>query len=235
MASDTRRIAAPAPAAWRFVREAVRDFRTTGAVAPSSRHLASRLADPLRRRSGLPTDVLEVGAGTGAVTRALLPLLGPGSRLDVVESNPRFAAGLQDLLDSDPHLAAAGVRAVLHRTGIENLRTDERYDVIVSGLPLTNFAPGRVAALMDHYCRLLRPGGTLTYFTYRGTGIARSVTASRREAARHREVERVLASRRAQVQAGAGTVWANVPPARVWTMTAPAPVAPGAETPVQKS
>lgn len=225
MPHATQRAAAPAPASavsWRFVREAARDFRTTGAVAPSSRQLASRLAEPLRQWSGLrPINVLEVGAGTGAVTRALIPLIGQGGRLDVVESNPQFAVGLQALLHLDPHLSVAGIHAVLHRTRIESLHTDERYDVIVSGLPLTNFAPAQVAAIMNQYCRLLRPHGTLTYFTYRGTSVARALTSSHRAAARHREVERVLALYHAQARTKSSTVWANVPPARVLTMVGP--------------
>lgn len=162
--------------------------------------------------------VLEVGAGTGVVTRALLPLIGRGSRLDVVESNPHFAAGLRELLDHHAHLSTVGGQAELRRTRIESLHTDRRYDLIVSALPLTNFAPAQVGAIMDRYFRLLRPGGTLTYFTYRGSGIARAMTSSPREAARHRAVESLLSSYHARSLVRSSTVWANLPPAKVWTI-----------------
>ncbi|MFI6058696.1 translation initiation factor IF-2 [Streptomyces sp. NPDC051286] len=222
-----------------FVTEAARGFRITGAVAPSSRRLAAALAAPVTERAGQPVDVLEVGAGTGPVTRCLLPLLAPGSTLDVVEANPRFAAVLRNVVREyrpgrDEHTAHAqtrddrlgeavvpvrsedGVRVRIHETRIEHLNTRQSYDVIVSGLPFTNFVPDTVALLMDRYFDLLRPGGSLTYFAYVGTAPARRLVASAGEAARHRAVETVLAGYRQRGRVSGRIVWANVPPARVW-------------------
>ncbi|MEV7236726.1 translation initiation factor IF-2 [Streptomyces sp. NPDC051020] len=221
-----------------FVTEAARGFRITGAVAPSSRRLAAALAAPVTERAGQSLDVLEVGAGTGPVTRCLLPLLAPGSTLDVVEANPRFAAVLRNVVREyrpgrdehavrDDHPAAAfvpvrsedGVRVRIHETRIEHLNTRQSYDVIVSGLPFTNFVPDTVTSLMDRYFELLRPGGSLTYFAYVGTAPARRLVASAGEAARHRAVETVLAGYRQRGRASGRIVWANVPPARVWRVS----------------
>ncbi len=58
---------------WMFLLEAVRDLRTTGAVAPSGRTLARLLTDPVQKHGAPPLNVLEVGAGTGSVTRTLIP------------------------------------------------------------------------------------------------------------------------------------------------------------------
>ncbi|GAA3483532.1 translation initiation factor IF-2 [Streptomyces yanii] len=243
-----------------FVTEAARGFRITGAVAPSSRRLAAALAAPVTERAGQPLDVLEVGAGTGPVTRCLLPLLAPGSTLDVVEANPRFAAVLRNVVREyrpgrDEHTARAqmrdcrtthtkvrddqpgeafaparsegGVRVRIHEKRIEYLNTGQSYDVIVSGLPFANFVPDTVTSLMDRYIELLRPGGALTYFAYVGTAPARRLVASAGEAARHRAVETVLAGYRQRGRAVGRTVWANVPPARVWRVH-PTP-SPGGE------
>ncbi|MFB6989678.1 MULTISPECIES: class I SAM-dependent methyltransferase [unclassified Streptomyces] len=220
-----------------FVTEAVRGFRTTGAVAPSSRHLASALCEPATERAGQPLDVLEVGAGTGPVTRFLLPLLAPGSSLDVVEANPRFAAVLRNVVDerrpdredrsTHPHVRLHGhapnparspLQVRVHETRIELLDTHKSYDLIISGLPFTNFGPDTVASLMDRYLDLLRPGGSLTYFAYVGTAPARRLVARSAEVARHRAVEAVLAAYRRRGPARGRTVWANVPPARVWRL-----------------
>ncbi|MER6609740.1 translation initiation factor IF-2 [Streptomyces sp. NPDC000927] len=231
-----------------FAAEAVRAFRTTGAVAPSSRRLAAALCASVAERAGQPLDVLEVGAGTGPVTRFLLPLLAPGSSLDVVETNPRFAALLREVVhgagrsgdtrrvarpdanrpdrrrgDEGPDRDQHGVRSVVHETRVEQLDTGRSYDVIVSGLPFTNFAPDTVASVMDRYLEMLRPQGALTYFAYLGTAPARRLVASAAEAARHRAVETVLAGYRLRGTVAGRTVWANVPPARVWRL-GPAPL-----------
>ncbi|MBJ6637105.1 methyltransferase domain-containing protein [Streptomyces sp. DHE7-1] len=210
---------------WMFLLEAARDLRTTGAVTPSGKALARLLTDPVDEPGSGPSNVLEVGAGTGSVTRTLIPRLAHGSRLDIVEANPRFAAQLHELVRTLPHLAGVSERVRVHHALVEELDTDHRYDVIVSGLPFTNFTPAQVAKIMDRYMDLLEPGGTLTYFAYRGTRYARAVTATRAEARRHHAVEEVLADYQRSYATGCWTVWANLPPARVWHLRRPAPQA----------
>jgi phosphatidylethanolamine/phosphatidyl-N-methylethanolamine N-methyltransferase len=200
---------------------------TTGAVLPSGRRLSAALAEPVRDRRGLAPDVLEVGAGTGPVTRELLPLLDAESRLDVVEANPRFAGTVGELVDAyaDGHGGRAGERirerVRVHEAFVEELETDRRYDVLISGLPFANFTPSQVDLIMRRYLRLLRPGGTLTYFAYCATSTARALVASRAETSRHRAVERLLAGYRRHYAVARRTVWGNLPPAHVWQLRAP--------------
>src|ERR1700677_5031446 len=83
-----------------FFREFRRHFRTTGAVLPSSRFLARALTHPLRQPRS-PARILEVGPGTGSVTRAIARRMGRGDRLDAVEINDHFVALLRERLQSD--------------------------------------------------------------------------------------------------------------------------------------
>ncbi len=200
-----------------FATEAVRDPHTTGAVAPSSRSLARALTAAVDQH-GRPVTVLEVGAGTGSVTRELLSRMPPGSALDIVEANPRFAAQLRHLVGAVQHPAGSGSTIAIHDADIAQFDTDRRYDVIVSGLPFANFTPDDVENIVTRYLEWLRPGGTLTYFAYRGTMQARRLLAGRRRANRHREVERVLTDHRSRHLTSCATVWANLPPARVWRL-----------------
>ncbi|MEW1657306.1 methyltransferase [Streptomyces sp. NPDC093707] len=210
---------------WAFLVEAVRDMRTTGAVAPSGPALADALTGPVRARAPRPLTVLEAGAGTGAVTRVLVPQLPPGSRLDVIDANPRFAGRLRHLVVARARRAepAARVRVDVHHTRVEQLATDRRYDVIVSGLPLTNFTLGQVRTIMDRYLELLRPGGVLTYFAYLGTRPARTLLAPPAAARRHRAVDAVMDAYRRRCPTSCRTVWGNLPPARVWQLQRPLP------------
>ncbi|WP_079125565.1 class I SAM-dependent methyltransferase [Streptomyces lushanensis] len=204
-----------------FFAETFRTFRTTGAVTPSGRRLAEALAAPLARPAGRPRAVLEVGAGTGAVSRVLADLLGPDDTLDLVESNPRFARVLEADLRTDPRLAVHGERIGLIARPVAEIDPEARYDVIVSGLPFANFHPDEVSDLLTQYLSALRPGGHLTYFGYRGTARLRALTGSSRSLARHGGVAHVLDSFQRAHATGHRTVWANVPPARVWNLSVP--------------
>jgi phosphatidylethanolamine/phosphatidyl-N-methylethanolamine N-methyltransferase len=207
---------------WTFLIEAARDLGTTGAIAPSSAALARALTHPVRDRAGRPLNILEAGAGTGAVTRPLISQLPAGSRLDIAEANPRFATRLHHLAATHPQLAGRPRQFHIHPRRVEELDTGRHYDVIVSGLPFANFTPRQVEVIMDRYLELLYPGGTLTYFAYLGTHRARTLVASRGRARRHQAVEELMTGYQRRYGTGCWTVWGNLPPAKVWQLTQPA-------------
>ncbi|MBP0448277.1 hypothetical protein J5Y04_01765 [Kitasatospora sp. RG8] len=234
-----------------FLGEALRTLQSTGALAPSGPELVNALVVPVTSRPDRPLSVLEVGAGTGVVTRRLAQVLRPGDRLHVVEANPRFAERLRE----DAELARRGPQIGLRlsacrveelpecgpaaargrkggtgtydgdgtstSTGTRTSGTGERYDVIVSGLPFTNLDPAQVQHILDLYLRLLVPGGELTYFGYLGTTAARTLVSGPRRGARHRAVVRLLRRFEAAYGLGNRTVWRNLPPARAQLLRAP--------------
>jgi phospholipid N-methyltransferase len=203
-----------------FAREAVRTFRATGAIAPSSRHLAGRLA-ALVAPARHPAAVLEVGAGTGAVTRALAARLGPADRLDAVEVNPRFAEVLQTVLATDPALAAVADRVRVIASPIASVRLDRRYDAVISGLPFMNFDAAEVRDILDRYLAALVPGGQLMLYGYLGTTVAGRLVNRGAGVARQREVSAVLADFEQRYGCGRLVVWSNLPPARIRHLRAP--------------
>jgi phospholipid N-methyltransferase len=213
-----------------FFAEAVRDLRTVGAVLPSGRALAHALTAVLRGQGRRPLSVLEAGAGTGAVTHALIAQLTPGSRLDVVDANPRFAERLRHLANAHPLLVGRPQQVQVHQGHVEQLDLSRRYDAIVSGLPLTNFTPRQVETIMDRYLQLLHPGADLTYFAYLGTRSARGLFATRTEARRHQAVDEVMSEYQRRYGIDCETVWANVPPARVWRLRRPSLPSPAPHT-----
>src|SRR5260370_41365615 len=84
-----------------FIRQCRRQFQSTGAILPSSRFLARALASEIAKPHA-PTRILEVGPGTGSVTRQILRRMTPGDQLDAVEINAEFVACLQKRLEGDP-------------------------------------------------------------------------------------------------------------------------------------
>ncbi|QTZ92333.1 class I SAM-dependent methyltransferase [Streptomyces auratus] len=208
-----------------FLQEATRTQRLTGAIAPSSRRLATRLAVPLRdRKPSNPAAILEVGAGTGTVTRALARLVGPADQLDVVEVNPSFVRILTESMETDPDLSGAAPQIRLVPESITDMHlAPHSYDVIVSCLPFANFEPDVVESIFERYLSALTPGGHLTYFRYLGTQVARTVFSRRTEITRHRAVTAVMEDFEHRYGVHHSTVWGNLPPAQVQTLRAPAP------------
>jgi len=176
-----------------FFRSLLLNPKTMGAVAPSSAHLAQLMASRVE-----PSDapVLEIGAGTGAITRALLNRgLHPG-RLFVIERDPALAAFLRRQFP--------GVRVhcgeVRHARRLLPVEIFGSIKTVVSSLPLRNLAPVEQRANIRAMLSALAKHGQLIQYTY----VAGCPIPSRRFGL---QAERI------------GRVWLNLPPAAVWRFT----------------
>lgn len=199
---------------WRFLKEYLIDPTTVGAIAPSSRSLAAALCEPFRRRSR-PAKVLEVGAGTGAITRYLGPLLGDADELDICEIQPEFVEVLEGevLTQRDFASGVADGRIRLFCQPVQEIAHRDRYDFIISGLPLTAFELGDVREAFGAFRRCLKPNGVLSYFEYVALRmVARSLAVGRR-GRRVRSVSRFLSEQIRRNQFDRRTVLINLPPA----------------------
>ena len=195
-------------------------FKTTGAVAPSSRFLAYAMVWPLAQRSG-PARVLEIGPGTGAVTRHIVSSLGPEDRLDLVELNEAFAANLARKFAEDAHFSAAREQAHLHQCRLQDFQHEAPYDFIISGLPLNNFDAQSVADIFEIYFSLLAPGGVLSYFEYMYVRPLRRLISRGAERQRLTELNRIMGPYLQRYRFHQSWVFANLPPAWVQHLRKP--------------
>jgi len=92
---------------------------------------------------------------------------------------------------------------------------EQRYDYIVSGLPLNNFPVSLVRRIFRAYDRLLKPGGTLTYYEYVFIRQLKTPFASRRERRRLHCLGRVVGDYIQSFQVRRESIFINVPPATV--------------------
>lgn len=199
-----------------FVSQAVRNFHHVGSVWPSSPLLAKALVKPLqvRRRHGkaTPLKVLEVGAGTGAVTKALLAALGPGDSADIVELNPVFCEALEKLA-SRRKAEAPGLTTRVHANPIEEASLEGPYDFIICGLPFNNFPPALMRRIFRRMLSLLADEGTLTYFEYAGVRVARSGVSTTDTRRRLRRIEAVGKLLHRRLSGRRELILGNFPPA----------------------
>jgi phosphatidylethanolamine/phosphatidyl-N-methylethanolamine N-methyltransferase len=187
-----------------FAAEALADYKTTGAVAPSSRYLARAMLRPLDLRPGCI--VAEFGAGTGVMTRALLDILPPDGTLFAFEINNRFYDFLkQKFCDK---------RLVLLKTGAEHLRSElhrrghDHVDAVVSSLALGFFSDRERRALLESFLPLMDENSVYTQYQYI-QGLELKQGRFRRFS-----IQPLLRQYFHSVQSK--TVWRNIPPAFVF-------------------
>jgi len=197
-----------------FFRETRRHFSKTGALLPSSRFLARALVSELRKPRG-PYHILEVGPGTGSVTREILRQLQPDDRLDAVEVNGRFVDLLQRRFDKEWLFHYHRDQVHIIHCAVEELPGEGIYDYIVSGLPINNFPVAQVRQIFQAYRRLLKPGGMLTYYEYVLIRQLKTPFVNRRERRRLFRVGRVVGGFNRDYQVRGQKVLINMPPAIV--------------------
>lgn len=207
-----------------FFREFRHTYRTTGAIAPSGRCLARALARfvPLPGDARAPRRILEVGPGTGAVTCALIDALGADDRLDLVELNDRFAERIRERIAEDRHFQPAAARMQLFHRSVEDMPSEPRYDVIVSGLPLNNFSVELAQRLLGAMQSRLAPGGVLSFFEYVWIRGMKATVSGPAERLRLRGIGAAIHKLLNEHEIHRDLVWTNVPPAWVHHVRLPA-------------
>lgn len=198
----------------RFFRECRQHFHTTGAILPSSRFLARALVRPLRSPRAA-WRILEVGPGTGAVTREIARRMLSGDRLDAVEINGHFAEWVERHVSRERVFARCREQIKIIHAAVQELPGESKYDLIVSGLPLNNFPAHEVREIFATYNRLLKPGGTLSFYEYTLVRELKTPFVDRRERRRLFRVGRVMRGYIRDYQIRRERIFINVPPATV--------------------
>jgi phosphatidylethanolamine/phosphatidyl-N-methylethanolamine N-methyltransferase len=171
-----------------FMREVLANPASAGAPCPSWRQLARKMADAVPENGqGL---IVEVGAGTGVVTQALLERGIAPDRLLVIERSPRLFA---HLCHRFPH-----VRVLLGDASLlgSMLPDGASIDALVSGVPLRSLPFEQSELIVAHWRHVLPPGSVLIQFTYALYGPLRHLSEG-------------------FVHSTSEIAWLNFPPARV--------------------
>jgi phosphatidylethanolamine/phosphatidyl-N-methylethanolamine N-methyltransferase len=194
----------PRPAHRAFLAAALRRPGSMGAVAPSSRRLASVLASVVPT-TGRPV-VVELGPGTGAVSALIAERLPAGGRHLAVELDPRM---VEYLRAARPELEVVQGNAAHLRTLLAE-RDIERVDAVICGLPWALFDDATQAELLAGISAAVGPTGAFTTFAYLHGMTLRA--ARRFRGSLRATFDEVLVS---------ATVWRNLPPAFVYVCRRP--------------
>jgi phosphatidylethanolamine/phosphatidyl-N-methylethanolamine N-methyltransferase len=141
-----------------WVRAWISDPLHVGAVVPSGRALAELITSEISFETG---PVIELGAGTGAFTRALLARGVAEEELALVDDGPDFGHLLEFRF---PRARTLRMDAT-YLKDVE-LFGGEAAGAVISGLPLLSMPPKKVIAILEGAFAHLRPHGAFYQFTY---------------------------------------------------------------------
>ncbi|WP_218814373.1 class I SAM-dependent methyltransferase [Rickettsiella endosymbiont of Dermanyssus gallinae] len=173
-----------------FLREAITHPNTVGALFPSSKKLANALAQQIPPNS--PGLIIELDAGTGAITAALLHQKKPEHQLIAIERSAKLAKYLADRF---PGLSIIqGDAAHLHQ--LLSKHASSPVQAIVSSLPLRSLPSDTIKKIGQEVNQILKKGGIFIQYTYSLWG--KTLTPSSNLKLIHNQ-----------------WVWQNLPPARI--------------------
>ncbi|MCP4182138.1 MAG: methyltransferase domain-containing protein [Hyphomicrobiales bacterium] len=177
-----------------FARGLVTKPKTVGAIAPTSARMAVKMASLIRPDSGLP--VLELGPGTGVITKAILDTGVKPENIYSIEYSASFIPGLKRRFSGINFIQgdAFNIKEIAEELGIK------QFECVISALPLLNFPISQRVRLVVAALKLVEHGRPLVQFSY---GPRPPVP----ERTRNFNVDHL------------GTVLRNIPPARIWTYT----------------
>jgi phosphatidylethanolamine/phosphatidyl-N-methylethanolamine N-methyltransferase len=143
-----------------FFKQWLRSPRSMGSIIPSSRNLGRAVAEAIAWKPG--QTVVELGAGTGAISRCLLESGLPAEALTMVELDPALFDYLRQRFPEVRvlHGDATKLGEIVEREGLNEVGT------VISGLPMVNMPLEFQRAIVDQSLAVLAPGGRLLQYSY---------------------------------------------------------------------
>jgi phosphatidylethanolamine/phosphatidyl-N-methylethanolamine N-methyltransferase len=144
----------------RFFKGMMRGPRTVGSIVPTSSVTARKMASVINIQSGLP--VLELGPGTGAITKAILARGVTPENLVAIEYSTDF---FQHLVRLYPGVNFINGDAFDIDKTLGVLR-GQTFDSVISGIPMLNFPMQARIALLESLLDRLPPGRPVVQISY---------------------------------------------------------------------
>jgi phosphatidylethanolamine/phosphatidyl-N-methylethanolamine N-methyltransferase len=145
-----------------FFSQSLRSLSVTASLFPSSRFLAKALLRSIDFSSARV--IVELGVGTGAITREILRRLRPNAVLLGVDLNPAFVSHVRRKIQDSRFIPILGnaerLGSLLNRHGFS------RADAIVSSLGLSAMRPAQRSTILTQAAAHLSREGVLTQYQY---------------------------------------------------------------------
>ncbi len=145
-----------------FLKQFWKQKKMIGAMAPSSRFLASKMLQNVDLNAAKV--LVELGPGTGVFTHEIIEKMPKSCTLLVFELNEDFVNNLQKSIADDRvhiiHDSAAKIQDYLNEYALD------KADAIISSLPLANFPKDLRLEILQASYNALKKGGNYIQFQY---------------------------------------------------------------------
>lgn len=144
----------------RFLKGWIDKPKAVGAIVPTSSFTARKMASVVNPHSGLP--VLELGPGTGVITKALLQAGVKPDNLWTIEYSPDF---VDHLREHYPQVNVIQGDAF----DLDKTLGDQKnavFDAVISGVPLLNFPVAQRVAYVEDLLDRIPVGRPIVQLTY---------------------------------------------------------------------
>lgn len=144
----------------RFIKGMMAQPKTVGAIMPTSARMANKMASIIDTGSGLP--VLELGPGTGVITKAILDKGVAPKDLVSIEYSTDF---VQHLRGKYPGVNFINGDAFAIEETLKDY-AGQQFDCVISGIPLLNFPMHARVSLVESLLKLIPVGRPIVQFSY---------------------------------------------------------------------
>jgi phosphatidylethanolamine/phosphatidyl-N-methylethanolamine N-methyltransferase len=134
--------------------------KTVGAIMPTSARMANKMASIIDTGSGLP--ILELGPGTGVITKAILA---KGVKPENIVSIEYSADFVEHLRGKYPGVNFINGDAFNIEKTLADYR-GQKFDCVISGIPLLNFPVEQRVRLIESLLDLMPAGRPVVQFSY---------------------------------------------------------------------
>ncbi len=152
---------------WKDMTHTLRNFlrnpQEVGAIVPSSRFLAQKMIGCIDLKK--TSTIVELGAGTGAITNEMIRQANPNQHILIVDLNPESVNLLKERLKNQTNVEviladARSLETILAKRNIQSV------EAIISSLPYASLGTEITQSILMSAARVLSPDGHFVAFQY---------------------------------------------------------------------
>lgn len=140
-----------------FTRYALKNMKSTGSIARSSKFLARNLAKQIPQDARI---IIELGAGDGIITKELLKYMSDDATLTAYEISEQLLPLLHRIEHPRFDIKHSSALDIVQDFAVDSV------DCLVSCLPLALFPLEMKHELLSHIRSVLKPNGTFLQYQY---------------------------------------------------------------------